>query len=61
MTGFGSTALDELHDGAVVGHGVGVGHRADTGETALRGGTRTALDILFIFIAGLAQVNVHVH
>ena len=57
----GSARLDELDDGAVIGDGVGVGHGAHAGKAALGRRAGTALDVLFDLIAGLTQVNVHVH
>ena len=57
----GSAGLDELNDGAVIGNGVGVGHGAHAGEAALGSRAGAALDVLFDLVAGLAQVDVHVH
>ena len=57
----GSAGLDELHDGAVIGDGVGVGHGTNAGEAALGSCAGAALDVLFDLVAGLAQVDVHVH
>ena len=61
VTDLGSAGLDELHDGAVVGNGVGVGHGAHAGEAALGSSAGAALDVLFDLIAGLTQMDVHVH
>ena len=61
VTDLGSAGLDELHDGAVIGDGVGVGHGAHAGEAALGSRAGTALDVLFDLVAGLTQVNMHVH
>ena len=61
VTDLGSTGLDELHDGAVIGDGIGVGHGAHTGKAALGSCAGTALDVLFDLVAGLAKVNVHIH
>ena len=61
VTDLGSAGLDELHNGAVIGDGVGVGHGADTGEAALGSSAGTALDVLFDLIARLTKVDVHVH
>ena len=57
----GSTGLDELHDGAVIGDGIGVGHGAHAGKAALGSCAGTALDVLFDLVAGLAQMHVHIH
>ena len=57
----GSAGLDELNDGAVIGNGVGVGHGAHAGEAALGSRAGAALDVLFDLVAGLAQVDMHVH
>ena len=57
----GSAGLDELNNGAVIGNGVGVGHGAHAGEAALGSCAGAALDVLFDLVAGLAQVDVHVH
>ena len=61
VSDLGSAGLDELHDGAVVGNGVGVRHGAHTGEAALGSSAGTALDVLFDLIAGLTQMDVHIH
>ena len=61
VTDLGSTGLDELHDGAVIGDGIGVGHGAHAGKAALGSCASTALDVLFDLVAGLAKVNVHIH
>ena len=58
---FGGAGLDVLDHDAVIGAGVGVGHGAHTGETALGGGAGTALDVLLVLLARVAQVHVHVH
>ena len=57
----GSAGLDELHDSAVIGYGIGVGHGAHAGKAALGSCAGTALDVLFDLVAGLAKVNVHIH
>ena len=57
----GSAGLDELHDGAVIGDGVGVGHGAHAREAALGSSAGAAFDVLFDLIAGLTQMDVHVH
>ena len=61
VTDLGSAGLDELHDGAVIGDGIGVGHGAHAGEAALGSCAGAALDVLFDLVAGLAKVNVHIH
>ena len=61
MADLGSAGLDELHDSAVIGDGIGVGHGAHAGEAALGSSTGATLDILFDLVAGLAQVHVHIH
>ena len=61
VTDLGSTGLDELHDGAVIGDGIGVGHGAHAGKAALGSCAGAALDVLFDLVAGLAKVNVHIH
>ena len=61
VTDLGSTGLDELHDGAVIGDGIGVGHGAHAGKAALGSRAGAALDVLFDLVAGLAKVNVHIH
>ena len=61
VTDLGSTGLDELHDGAVIGNGIGVGHGAHAGKAALGSCAGAALDVLFDLVAGLAKVNVHIH
>ena len=61
VTDLGSTGLYELHDGTVIGDGIGVGHGAHAGEAALGSCAGAALDVLFDLIAGLAKVNVHIH
>ena len=61
MTNLGSAGLDELHDGAVIGNGIGVGHGAHAGKAALGSCAGAALDVLFDLVAGLAKVNVHIH
>lgn len=48
----GSTGLDELHDGAAIGDGIGVGHGAHAGKAALGSCAGTALDVLFDLVAG---------
>ena len=57
----GSAGLDELHDGAVIGDGIGVGHGAHAGEAALGSSAGAALDVLFDLVARLAQMHVHIH
>ena len=61
VTDLGSAGLDELHDGAVIGNGIGVGHGAHAGKAALGSCAGAALDVLFDLVAGLAKVNVHIH
>ena len=61
VTDLGCARLDELDDGAVIGDGVGVGHGAHAGEAALGSSAGAALDVLFDLVAGLTQVDVHVH
>ena len=61
VTDLGSAGLDELHDGAVIGDGIGVGHGAHAGKAALGSCAGAALDVLFDLVAGLAKVNVHIH
>lgn len=61
VTDLGSTGLDELHDGAVIGDGIGVGHGTHAGKAALGSCAGAALDVLFDLVAGLAKVNVHVY
>ena len=61
VTDLGSTGLDELHDGAVIGDGIGVGHGAHAGKAALGSSAGAALDVLFDLVAGLTKVNVHIH
>ena len=57
----GSAGLNELHDGAVIGDGIGVGHGAHAGEAALGSSAGATLDVLFDLVARLAQVHVHIH
>ena len=61
VTDLGSAGLDELHDGAVIGDGIGVGHGAHASKAALGSCAGAALDVLFDLVAGLAKVNVHIH
>ena len=61
VTDLGSAGLDELHDGAVIGDGIGVGHGAHAGKAALGSRASAALDVLFDLVAGLAKMNVHIH
>ena len=61
VTDLGSAGLDELHDSAVIGDGIGVGHGAHAGKAALGSCAGAALDVLFDLVAGLAKVNVHIH
>ena len=61
VTDLDSAGLDELHDGAVIGDGIGVGHGAHAGKAALGSCAGAALDVLFDLIAGLAKVDVHIH
>ncbi len=51
---------DEADGGLVVGHRIGVRHRADGGEPAGRRGPRAGRDRLDILAPRLAQVTVHV-
>ena len=61
VTDLGSTGLNELHDGTVIGNGIGVGHGAHASKAALCSCAGAALDVLFDLVAGLAKVNVHIH
>ena len=47
--------------GCVVVHRIRVGHRADRRESSGYGSRRAARDRFFIFVARLAQVNMHVY
>ena len=47
--------------GRVVVHRIRVGHRADRRESSGYRGRRAARDRFFIFVARLAEVNMHVY
>ncbi len=51
---------DIFCDSAVVIHGVCVGHGAKRGEPSFGGSQRGGINILFIFLAGLSEVSVHI-
>ena len=57
----GGNGLHVFDHGAVIGHRIGVGHRADAGEAALHSGAGFALDGALVLVAGLAQMHMHVH
>ena len=53
-------ADDEPNRCLIVGHGIGVGHRADCGETACCGRPGTGRNRLDVLATRLAQMTVHV-
>ena len=57
----GGFLLDEDHALGDVDDGPGVGHTGDGGEAARGGGPGAGGDGLFVFKAGLPEVDVHVH
>ena len=54
-------AHDEPDGRLVVGHRIGIRHRADGRESACRGRARAARHRLFVFVARLAQVHMQIH
>ena len=52
--------LDEADDGLIIGHGLGVRHGADAGESTGRGAVRAGGDGFHVFTTRFAQMDVHV-
>ena len=52
---------DEFEDRGVVDYGVGIGQGDHGGHATGGGGTAAALDIFFVFVAGFAEVDPHIH
>ena len=57
---FPGAVFDIGDDHLVIGDGLGVGHAAHLGEAALDRGAAARLDILLLFKARLAQMDVHI-
>ena len=60
MADSSSASLHILDNRAVIGNRIGVGHGANAREATLGSGAGTALDILFVLIAGLAKMDMHI-
>ena len=46
--------------GTRIGHGVGIGHRSHVGKAAMGRGARSGLDGLFVLVAGIPEMHVHI-